>query len=291
MIQALIAGGCLGAGMWVVLRGMFPAPATLSSQLADFAEARTDGLTGSTALRSRWGRIATSLLRTVRGDEMATVEADIAVTGGDVEAHAVNKLNSGLGGAVLLPMVGFMFGLAHGGFTLTLLAVGAFIVMYLVPDMELKRKATERRDEFSEALTAFVTLVAVSITGGGGVNSAMAEATKIGDGWCFDALRRSIQESALHGEAPWSGFDRLGRRFDIVPLIELAGALSLAGTSGARVTETLAARAESGRQRELTDALAVAEKKSESMSIPVAALMLGWAGFIGFPAIAGLLAG
>jgi tight adherence protein C len=290
MIQAFLIGGCVGAGAWLGLRGCFPAPATLAGRLTDFANTPHRS-TGRSAVMSFWGRIATRLLRTVRGEEIAAIEADVAVTGGDLESHALDKLKAALGGFVLLPVFGYIAGLTKSDFTIGLAAISGFIALYLLPDVELKRRAQVRRDEFTEVLTAFVSLVAVGITGGGGVNTAMSEATKIGNGWCFEALGRSIEESMLQGEPPWDGFDRLGQRFGLVPLVELAGALSLAGTSGARVTETLTARAESGRNRELTDALAAAEKKSESMNIPVAALMLGWAGFIGYPAIAGLLGG
>ncbi len=290
MTSAFLLGACLAAGAWLLVRGLFPAPATLADQLGEFADAQPVE-EPQTALRSAWGRIASHVLTTVRGDDVASLHADLAVTGRQLDAFAVDKLNAGLGGAVLVPVSLFVAGTARSGFALTLAAAGGFIGLYLLPDLELKSKAAACRDEFSEALTAFVSLVAVIASGGGGVNTAMSEATQIGDGWCFDSLRRAIQESTLHGESPWSGFDQLGRRLNVVALIELAGALSLAGTSGARVTETLTARAESGRQRELTDAMAAAEKKSESMNVPVAALMLGWAGFIGYPAIAGLLGG
>ncbi len=288
MIRHFIMGGCFGLGIWLVLRGLFPAPVSLAERLATFDDRgiRSDN---PGALRSLWSRLAVWLLRTVKSDLMDEVQSDLEVTAGDLETHATDKLNAGVGGAVLLVAVLYLFGLARSVFAVTLILVAGFIVFYVVPDLELKRRAAARREEFREALNAFVSLVAVSISGGGGVNSAMNDATAIGGGWCFEALRRSIAEATLHGESPWAGFDRLGRRLGVVSLIELAGALSLAGTSGARVTETLKARAESGRERELAEAMTAAEKKSESMNIPVATMLLGWMGFMGYPAVANLL--
>ena len=288
MIQATIIGGLVALGLWLVVRGWFPAPLSLSERLAEYSDVsiHTDD---QTALRSLWGKVAVTMSSTANSGDLTDVAADVAVTEGDMETHALDKLNAGIGGAVLLAVVGFLFGFSRSGFAIPLVLLFGFAAFYFAPDIELKRKAATRRDEFNESLTAFVSLVAVSISGGGGVNTAMADASKLGTGRPFRILQQSIEESALHGESPWGGFDELGQRLKIVPLIELAGALSLAGTSAARVTETLNARAESARGRELADATTAAEKKSESMNIPVAAMVLGWAGFMGYPAVAGLL--
>ncbi len=288
MIRHVLIGSGLGLGLWLMLRGMFPAPMTLSERLTRHAAMDLPS-TDRSAIGSLWGRIATWLLAAVKGETMDQVECDVAVTDSTLEAHAIDKLNAGLGGGGLLAVLGLMFGIVASPVAVLLVVGAGFIVCYLLPDAELKRRAAARREEFAEALNAFVRLVAVAISGGGGVNSAMYDATAIGNGWCFDALGRSISEATLHGESPWAGFDDLGRKLGLVPLIELAGALSLAGTSGARVTETLKARAEAGRERELAEAMTHAEKKSETMNIPVAAMVLGWVGFMGYPAVANLL--
>jgi Flp pilus assembly protein TadB len=288
VIRHFVMGGCFGLGIWLLVRGMFPAPVTLAERLARHAdsEVRPDS---PTALRSLWGRIGLWLLRNVKGEVLDQVDADLAVTGRDLESHAVDKLNAGIGGAVLITIFLTLLGLIGSGLAIVVVLVVGFALSYLVPDVDLRRQAATRREEFSEALNAFVSLVAVSISGGSGVNTAMDDVVGIGGGWCFDALRQSIEEANLHGESPWAGFDRLGRRLGVVPLIELAGALSLAGNSGARVTETLRARAASGQERELAEALASAEKKSESLNIPVAAMVLGWVVFMGYPAVVNLL--
>lgn len=288
MIRHFLIGGGFGLGLWLMARGLFPPPATLAERLSRHATFGID-FDGTTKLRSMWSRLAMVLLKASRGDSIDEVERDTAVAATTVEAHAIQKLNAGAGGGALLVTIGVMFGLIGSAIAITAVLLLGFALAYFLPDRELKKKAAVRREEFAESLNAFVGLVAMSISGGGGINSAMQDATTIGGGWCFQALRRSLDEAALHGQSPWAAFDELGRRFDVVPLIELAGALSLAGTSGARVTETLKARAESGRRRELTEAVTTAEKKSESMNIPVATMLLGWIGFMGYPAVTNLL--
>lgn len=288
MTQSFVIGGLLGLGLWLVARGLYPRPPSLADRLAAHSELRPSSAS-NTVLRTMWGRLAVWVLRTVKGGSMDNVSADLAVVDRDLEAHAVDKLNAGLGGAGLSAAILVLLGVARSPLAMAVIGTAGFVIFYLVPDVEFRRKAEDRRQEFSEALNAFVGLVAVSISGGGGVNSAMQDALSIGGGWSFDALRRSVENSLLHGESPWSGFDELGHRMDVVPLIELAGALSLSGDSGAKVTETLQSRAESGRQRELADAMTAAERKSESMNIPVATMLLGWVGFMGYPAVVNLL--
>ena len=75
----------------------------------------------------------------------------------------------------------------------------------------------------------------------------------------------------------------------MIPLIELASALTLAGTSGARVTETLVARAHSNREKELAEVRSEAEEKSSKLGLPVGLIMVTWVFFIGYPAVKGLV--
>lgn len=288
-MRAFLVGAVLGLGLWLLVRGLFPTPVDLAQRLARYAEERDEAPSSQTVISSAWGRLAIWLLRSLRGELITDVEADVDVVGGTLQGHATDKLNAGAGGGVLFPVIALLFGFATSAPVLLILSVFGAIIFYLAPDIELRGKAATRRAEFDEALTGFVSLVAVSISGGGGVNSAMSDATDIGRSWCFILIGRSLEESALVGESPWAGLNRMGRRLNLVSLIEFAGALSLAGTSGARVAETLQVRAESSRKRELAEVRAEAEKNSESMGVPIAAMLLGWFGFMGYPAVINLL--
>ena len=67
--------------------------------------------------------------------------------------------------------------------------------------------------------------------------------------------------------------------------------MSLAGTEGARIKSTLAAKAASIRRHELADAEADANTISERLFIPGVLLLIGFLIFIGYPAVARLTAG
>lgn len=275
-------------GVLVVIRGLFPPRPSLKDYLAtpDANTASTSGM----AFRSMWGRVGLWLVRAVQRDKLEhSLKADLAVTETDLETFAIDKLNAAIGTAAILSLIGWLLGWASSIVAVAILVVAGFAIGFLLPDMEISSKAARRRDEFREALTAFVSLVAVCISGGGGVNSAMSDALQVGGDWTFRMLREAFDASILMGEDVWTGFDRLGRELGVEELIELAGALGLAGTSGARVTETLKARAEASRDKERQLVLTAAEKKSERMNIPVAVLAFSWMVFVGYPALAGLI--
>lgn len=288
MILAALAGSGLVAGLVLAARGLFPSPRSLTDRLGDFHRNARSDVSDREAIVSAWSRMTVAFLRAVRG-ELHDVERDLRVTGTTVDSYATDKLNAGIGGAVLLSVLPVLVGFGVSPMLLLLSAVVGFAGFYFVPDVELRDKAASQRREFDETVTAFVDLVAVSVAGGGGVNTAMIDAARLGDGWAFEQLRQTLADATIRAETPWAGFERLGRDLGVDSLVELAGAMSLAGTSGAKIRETLLARAESARSRELSGRLAEAERSSEAMGIPLAAMFFGWMGFLGYPTIMNLV--
>ena len=74
-------------------------------------------------------------------------------------------------------------------------------------------------------------------------------------------------------------------------LCELAASVGLAGTEGARVRESLVAKASSLRAHELSEAESAAQSASERMSLPVVLLFVGFLVFLGYPAVDRILTG
>ena len=281
-----LAGALFAFGILVLLQGAFPSKPDLRRRLAAFNDHELAGsFTGNSLIES----LAVTLLETVKGEDMAAMLSDLEVTDTPLAHIALEKVKAGAGAGALAAFAGVLFGFVSGPLVLFIVAVIGAVVGYVLPDMELKKKAEARRIEFTRALTAFVTLLGSSISGGGGINTAMADAAAMGDGWVFVKLRNALDEAKLTGISPWLAFEQLGRELRVVALIELAGSLTLAGASGARVTETLHSRAESSRDKEISDARAEAEAKSSTLGVPVGLMLLAWAGFMGYPAILNMM--
>ena len=68
-------------------------------------------------------------------------------------------------------------------------------------------------------------------------------------------------------------------------LVELSATVSLAGTEGARVRDSLAVKAASLRDHALAEAEAEAQSTTEKMALPVVLLFLGFLILIGYPAV------
>lgn len=282
---AALAGALLATGVLVLVKGVFPGKTSLNARLAEFADDAEDLFQQEDSLLQVYSLM---LLETVKGEDIERYESDVLVTGSDLPGIAVEKVKSAGLGAGVIAALAILFGWVSNPLGLLIAIVVGAAAGYLYPDMELKKKAVARRVEFSRALTAYMTLLGSSISGGGGLATALSDAAAMGDGWVFDHIRGALEVSRLDGTSPWVALDRLGQRLNVVPLIELAGSLTLAGNSGARVTETLAARAQSSREKELSEVRSEAEAKSAKLGIPVGMVMLTWVFFVGYPAITGI---
>lgn len=286
MTAAIACGLVVAAGLWAVARGLFPAPPRLSRLVADFAEPVPAAATEVERLRSSWARLSVRLVGAVQ--DLEGTRRDLAVVGMPLEELASDKVAAGVLGAVIVGGWLFALRLATGPLLAIAVVVG-FVAFFFQPDLRLRRRAAARRRELVDTVTAFVELVSVSIAGGGGVMGAMAAAAGLGDGWALERLRFVLDRAATRNESPWTALDHLGDELGVPALVELGGSMSLAGQAGARVSDSLAARARAGRARELSERLADEERKTEVLGVPVVVMLLAWVGFLGYPAVANLI--
>ena len=287
MIPAVICGLLISAGIWAIVRGAFPAPPTLSRLAADYNYPTGGAGPAGAGPSSRWSRPALALANVVQSDD-ERVRQDLAVVGLRAEEFAMDKLKAGALGAAIVGGSLFAVGLARGPLLLIAL-LGGFVGFYLAQDVQLRKKAAVRRREFVDTVTAFIGLVSVSIAGGGGVMSAMNSAASLGDGWALERIRLVLDEAATRNETPWVSLDRLGSQLGIPSLVELGGSMQLAAQSGAKISDSLAARAQSARARELAERLAEEEQTSEALGVPVVVMLLAWVGFLGYPAVVNVI--
>ena len=111
-------------------------------------------------------------------------------------------------------------------------------------------------------------------------------AASAGSGPQFEQLEATLRAAQTRRRKLWLALDELGERADIVPLRELAAAVDLAAESGSRIRETLLAKANAMRVRQLTEAEADAQRASETMGIAPALMAVAAVVLIGYPAVA-----
>lgn len=283
---AALAGSLLAFGLLVLIKGAFPGKVSLNARLAEFSGSADGSLVQEQD--SLLEIYSLMLLQTAKGDNLERYESDVLVTGSDLQSTAVEKVKTAGLGAGSLAALAILFGVVGDPLGLLITcAMGAF-GGYFFPDLQLKKDAADRRLEFSRTLTAYMTLLSSSISGGGGLSTALSDAAAMGDGWVFDNIRGALESARLDGTSAWVAMERLGQRLNVIALIELAGSLTLAGNSGARVTETLVSRAQSSREKELAEVRSEAEAKSAKLGVPVGLIMITWVFFVGYPAITGI---
>jgi len=285
---ALSMGAVAGCGVWLVIRGLVPPPRRLAVALAELERPRWhDGASTATSPTRRW---ALALTRAA-GTSQRT-ERDLELVERIAERHALDKLTYGLIGAGL-PVAGWAL-MALGGVELgpalpVVLAAAVGAAGFFLPDALLRAEADRYRRDFINQLAVYLNLVVVLLAGGRGVEGALVSAASAGDGGAFTRIRRALTTAQLNRESPWRALDRLSQQIDIAALAELAASATLAGETGAKVRESLAAKAVSLRSRLLSEAEAAAHRRSETMTAPVVMMLTGFIVLIGFPAVHTLL--
>jgi tight adherence protein C len=294
---ALLLGAGFGLGLLAVLRGLFPPRPSLAAELQprpDGSAAPSLGQPGSGELAGLLGaplsRLAAGL-----GLHLTATRRDLAVTGQPLERHQAEKVGLGLFGLLLGPAtaaalaaVGVRMPLVVPVWAAAGLAVGGFVL----PDIGLRADANGLRREFRHTLGLSLDLTMIGLAGGAGVEGALTDAAaSTGQGIAATRLRQALEDAHLRREPPWTALGRLGEELGIPELVELAASVGLAGTEGARVRPSLAAKAASLRAHELTDTEAAAQAATERMSLPVVLLFAAFLLFIGFPAVVRVVSG
>ena len=299
MSAVLTTGAVVGLGLFLLIFALVPRRTSLARQLAAFDAARPPM---SQAMRRvvderesefsrRMGR-ALAAICAEQGWEFPSLRANLSLIGKSFENYLAAK--------VLLAFLGFLTGplflLAasaagfHVSFILPvwfgLTLAGAF---FFLPDLEVRQEADARRRDFRHAIGAFLDLVSMNLSGGRGVPEALMAASEIGSGWALWRIRDALANARISGHTPWQALGLLGEEVRVEELRDLAAALSLVADDGAKVRESLSARAASLRRRELADLEGQAGEKSQSMLVAQMLLCAGFLIFLTYPVVGVLL--
>jgi pilus assembly protein TadC len=300
---ALLAGGTAGLGVTLVVRELLPAQPALAAALDRLAPpppARTadakavqpgdDDPARTSGLETRVGLAVQRHLDSLPMLRVPT--RDLMLLRLPVHRWLGQKVLMGLLG-LLFPAL-FTLVAAAMGYALPValpalggLALGA--LLFLVPDVEVARKAAAARQEFARATGAYLDLTALERAAGAGATQALEQAATVGDSWVFVRLREELARARLSGTPPWDGLHALSAELALPELSDLADIMRLSGEQGAAVADTLRARSRGLRAALLTKEQTRANTDSERMVIPVALLGLIFLVILGAPAIVRIL--
>jgi tight adherence protein C len=279
-----------GVGMGVLLLGQALRPKSQPIHQV-FASVAAEGrgfkdLAASTRDRSvsnSFAAVGVSLA--IATNDQAQLRKDLAVTDSTLEQHGLVKASSpaiALIGVYVVWLLLAGLGVVVNPALATVVALAGALVAFVLPDVRLRARAKERRAAFRHALSAYLDLVTIIMSGGGGLLTALQTAADSGDGWAFAEIRAALDRARLSNRTPWSQLGVLGDRFDITELRDLVSTAELAGSEGSRVTESVATKAEVLRSRLQAEVEQTSESLTEQMLLPVGLLLVALFLFLGF---------
>lgn len=283
MSLVMIAAGALaGLGVLLIVRGAVGDTAPLAAVYAELHRPRT-------ALPPVVRREI--VVRRLAGRPTPARDRDLAVCERTLDRYVEDRLvwaalGAAPGAAVLLLSVGSTATILSPAALLLSIPVGG-VAGWLFARVDLRSDADKARRGFRHALASYLELVTILMAGGAGVETAMFDAVAIGEGAAFRHLRTAMSAAQARREPPWHLLGELGDSLGIVELAEFHASMTLAG-DGAQVRDTLSAKANGIRLRDLAALESEAQAKSETMVLPVVLMFAGFLILIGYPALAAL---
>lgn len=299
MTTSVLIGALLGAVVFGLIVYLFPPKVTPLVQLARLDARHEPGggwggaapAGGATA-----NRLGGALIKALeaRGFGFTRLRQDLALTGKTFPATMARK--------VVLFVLGFLLSLAvtvavvfTGAVSLPpgspiLIGLAGGAVFFFLPDLDAKTAAAKRRAEFRHAFATFLDLVVLEMAALAAPAEALPSAAKVGAGWPIAVLRYTLFKATLvDSQAQWLALRDLGDRIGVEELRDLGQVVQLVAHDGARVRETITARAAAMRQRLLADAVGVAGERDQSMRLAQILIGFGFIVFLGYPAVVNIM--
>jgi Flp pilus assembly protein TadB len=280
---AIIPGALVGLGVFVLVSHLLPGRPRLDAALHRIA--------GTGAMAQQ--RVQIPPLRAASRRMLAVTwlrvpMEDLALLGQDPEQWLTSKIALGLSGFAIVPVLTVMA--LSFGYRLPLtvpviasIALGA--ALFFAPDLVTRVNAAEKRTDFRHALSSYLDLVSLERGSGAGPTEALEAAAQIGGGWAFARIAGALEDARMASKPPWHGLASLAELTGVVELADLAEIAEVAGHEGARILQTLTARAESMRAEALATTRAKAGSRSTTMVVPIALLASGFLVLLIFPIV------
>lgn len=223
-----------------------------------------------------------------RGIRCKGLRQDLVLTGQSFDALMGRKVVAAVGGFLLavLALGWLQYGrglhLPTGAPVVVALLLAA--VLFIAPDIDIRKEAKRRRAEFTEDLSVYLELVSLEMAGYAAAETALPQAAKRGGTWSMLLIRETLLRARLSGEDTWDALADLGERIGVSDLRELGSLIKNVADDGAQVRQTLSARAASMRRARLANEEGAAEERNQSMRLAQLLIAFGFMLFVGYPA-------
>ncbi|MEU6079253.1 type II secretion system F family protein [Streptomyces sp. NPDC047108] len=298
MTETVLIGALFGLGLYVLIRALMPSRRSAVSAVAQIDALRARGTTHAATdqkgegagrlapVRARIGqRVAEIYLQ--QGWEQRSLRADLAVLGRSWESFLATKVLLSAMGLFFGPLVFavvWTLGFGSGPVIPIWLALVFAGIFFMLPDLEVRRDAANKRRDLRRVVGAYLDLVSMNLAGGRGLPEALMAASEVSDGWALRRIRNCLADARITGTSQWQALGNLGGELGVEELKDLSSSLALVADDGAKVRESLASRAETMRHRELAEIEGAAGEKSQSMLVAQLLLCAGFLVFLIFPA-------
>ncbi|WP_416968270.1 type II secretion system F family protein [Streptomyces sp. 4F14] len=288
-VLALLGAGT-GLGLWALTAWLVPPRPSLADLTARLNTTPTPPPLFPTETGGWVARLGSPFVHFLRAVGLPTRTAvqDLAVTERSHHIHLAEKAALTLTGLLLPAALGTLLALAGRPLSWPVPVAASFTaatVGFFLPDLTVHAEAERRRTAFRHALGAYLSLIHILLAGGVGIEGALTDAARVGNGRSFRHLQRALTTARLTRTTPWTALAHLGAELHVNELTELAAALSLAGTEGAKVRASLAAKADAMRRRGATEAEGKANEATERMAVPAVLMAFGFIVFVFYPAL------
>lgn len=296
-----LTGAAIGLGLFLLVRALVPRRKGPVASVAEIDALRARSAphhpiagqatgpedTGRFAdTRAKIGsRMALFYLR--QGWEQRSLRSDLDVLERSWENFLATKVLLGAAGLFFGPFlfsIAWLVGFGESPLIPVWLALFFAGVFFMLPDLEVRRDATDKRRDLRRVVGAYLDLVAMNLAGGRGLPEALKAASEVSDGWALRRISDTLSDARITGQSQWQALGQLGVRLGVDELKDLSASLALVADDGAKVRASLASRAETMRHRELAEIEGSAGEKSQSMLVAQLMLCAGFLVFLIFPA-------
>lgn len=167
----------------------------------------------------------------------------------------------------------------------------ASVLGVAIPIASMRSYANEQRNKFVMSMSAVLDLMSLFLAGGMGIEESLITALNSFSNEFSNRLLKELQLVLSTGGELTEVFLLTGRQWDIAEMVEVGNLLKIAGEEGARIKDTITAKAKTVRHKLIYQEREKANKKAERLFFPGVILLAGFLAFIGYPALVQILNG